>query len=136
MAKQIKPREFIREYSYELNFYDMETHEIRYGFPMTNEKVIPLRNEYRGSGEQCKPEECIWWQNYLDCKADDSLSPSVEKVDWSYTEPAHYECECGKEITINYDAEECEYCGKMHNLFGQELLPREQWGWCGDNEDY
>ncbi len=44
-------------------------------------------------------------------------------------------CECGKEIEL-YDAYlgacDCPYCGRWHNLFGQELTP-PPWN---DNEDY
>lgn len=39
-------------------------------------------------------------------------------------------CECGKEIFLQgtyMGASQCGYCGRWHNLFGQELLPPESW---------
>lgn len=53
----------------------------------------------------------------------------IEKT--SYWEWAKAICECGKEIYLKdtyWGAGQCEYCGRWHNLFGQELLPIEEWG--------
>lgn len=39
-------------------------------------------------------------------------------------------CECGRKIELvgNYmGASECPYCGRWHNLFGQELNPPRLW---------
>lgn len=44
--------------------------------------------------------------------------------------PAHGTCECGQEILLVSDymgACNCPNCGRWYNLFGQELLPPEQW---------
>lgn len=53
----------------------------------------------------------------------------VEYRRW-YTEPAHGICSCGAEVEL-YDqycgACSCENCGRWYNLFGQELLPPDQW---------
>lgn len=43
-------------------------------------------------------------------------------------------CECGKEIFLSgtyMGASQCKYCGRWHNLFGQELLPSELWDFTG-----
>ena len=51
-----------------------------------------------------------------------------------YSEPAHGLCDCGEEVYLYNQymgACECPGCGKWYNLFGQELLPPDQWG-----EDY
>ena len=46
-----------------------------------------------------------------------------------FREPAHGTCSCGREVFLYggyYGATACE-CGRWYNLFGQELLPPEQW---------
>lgn len=48
----------------------------------------------------------------------------------SYWQDARAICECGREIFLRdtyLGAGECRYCGRWHNLFGEELLPPEQW---------
>ena len=47
-----------------------------------------------------------------------------------YREPAHGICRCGEEVTLidEYMGScQCENCGQWYNLFGQELLPPNQW---------
>lgn len=44
-------------------------------------------------------------------------------------------CRCGTEVRIEYDETECENCGQLYNLFGQELRPRSQWEE-NDYDDY
>lgn len=49
---------------------------------------------------------------------------------YSYTEPAVGVCSCGEQITLDGDfdgAIQCPKCGQWYNLFGQELLPPDQW---------
>lgn len=123
MAQIISQRE--RQYSEitELNFYDKKTGEVCWGFPWKNGKIIPCD----ANGEPCSEAECTWWQNYLKVKDDDRYYSEVTKHTWTYVEPAHAICECGQEILLVHDAQECWNCGRLHNMFGQELLPREQW---------
>ena len=123
MAKLIKERERVATPRHELNFYTKDTNEVRFGFPITNGTIIPL-NFY---GEQCSESECYWWKNYLFAKANEDLYAKEEHYNTYGIEPAIALCECGKEIYLNYDAEECPYCGRLHNLSGQELLPRKYW---------
>jgi hypothetical protein len=43
---------------------------------------------------------------------------------------AHGKCKCGNDVELwnEYDgACQCQKCGQWYNLFGQELLPPEQW---------
>ena len=132
MAKIIKQRE--RKYHERvcLNFYEKDTNEIRFGFPVTNGTIIPLDE----NGNQCSEKECNWWNNYIKAKGFNSLYSVMETEKLYYTEPAVAICECGKEIALNYDAEECPHCGRLHNLFGQELRPRKYWNrdWDCDND--
>ena len=44
--------------------------------------------------------------------------------------PAEGICECGKTNRLEEDhlgACQCPYCGRWHNLFGEELEPPEKW---------
>lgn len=48
----------------------------------------------------------------------------------SYWQEARAICECGKEILLHdtyIGAGQCKYCGRWHNLAGQELKPPEYW---------
>lgn len=48
----------------------------------------------------------------------------------TFFEDALVRCECGKEITVApryYGADECPFCGRWHNLFGDQLLPPDEW---------
>lgn len=56
------------------------------------------------------------------------LPGKLEKLEWSYTEPAILKCDCGREVYLdNTLANSCE-CGREYSLFGQLLAPRSQWG--------
>lgn len=113
MAEIIRKREQKHKTEYAMNFYRKDTNEICFGFPMVDGKVVPLSDE--------------GMKNYLRVKEDESFYSEIEKTEVFWTEPAVAICECGNEITLNYDAEECSFCGRLHNLFGQELLPRNMW---------
>lgn len=63
-----------------------------------------------------------------------------EMIDCSYTyiEPAHGKCSCGEEIILECDYDgacQCPKCGRWYNLYGQELLPPDQWE-DDDPDDY
>lgn len=48
----------------------------------------------------------------------------------TYREPAHGTCVCGEEVYLIDEYQgacECPNCGRWYNLFGQELLPPDQW---------
>lgn len=129
MAKIIKPRERKTHTEFELCFRDIVTNEPFYGFPLIKGQIIPCKQgKDPNTYEPCSKEECPWWENYLKAQSDENLYCEIEKHTWSWHEPAVAICECGKEIRLNNDAEACEYCGRLHNLFGQELLPRKFWG--------
>jgi hypothetical protein len=134
MAKIIKQRERKTHTEYELCFYEKSTNEVVWGFPLLNGKgrdVVPCKQGKINTYEECTEEECTWWNNYIKAKEDETLYSEEEEKKWSWTEPAIAICECGKEISLDYDAQECEHCGRLHNILGQELLPRHMW-----EEDY
>lgn len=73
-------------------------------------------------------------RNYEWCMA----HPEEFETEWNrlrrwkntYREPAHGTCVCGEEVYLEDEymgACECQNCGRWYNLFGQELLPPEQW---------
>ena len=125
MATIIKERERKSYTKQEMNFYTKDTNEVRFEFPVVNGEVVPC--VYNDIEKPCSEEECTWWENYLFAKENDDLYGVIEEHTSYYTEPAIALCECGSEIYLNYDAEECPHCGRLHNLFGQELLPRHMW---------
>lgn len=128
MATIVKRREYKTCTLLELCFFEKETEEVRWGFPLVNGYVNPCKEgEEPNTYVPCPEEECTWWQNYVAAKENDALYSEVVTHKWGFYEPATAICECGKEIRLNYDAEPCEHCGRLHNLFGQELLPREMW---------
>ena len=130
MAQIIRERRRVTHTKHEVCFYEMATDEVRWAFPLLYGKgamVVPCREKGPNEYEACSEDECPWWKNYLRAKEDDSLYKREEEFSWTGTEPAVAICECGKEIALNYDAEECEHCGRLHNLFGQELRPRKYW---------
>ena len=128
MAKIIKQRERKTHISYDLNFYEKATNEVVWGFPLLNGKgTEPVPCTFDRKEKPCTEEECTWWGNYIKAKEDETLYSEEEKIEWSWVEPAIAICECGKEITLDYDAQECEHCGRLHNILGQELLPRHMW---------
>lgn len=55
----------------------------------------------------------------------------------SYRTPPTGVCECGERFELHdtyQGACECPGCGKWYNLFGQELLPPEEWNVEDPNE--
>lgn len=128
MAKIIKQSR--RKYYIEISlcFYRKDGNELSYGFLLINGKILPnKRGKEPNTYELCSEEECSWWKNYLYVKDNPDYYSMVTKDTMSWMEPAIAICECGKEIGIDFDASPCPYCGRLHNLFGQELLPKEMW---------
>ena len=72
-------------------------------------------------------------ENYASCMASPDKFVRFNEVvacRSTYQEPGHGTCRCGAEIQLwdqYYGACSCENCGRWYNLFGQSLLPPEQW---------
>lgn len=113
MAEIIKERERKSRVEVELNFYREDTGELCYGFPVVDGKVEPYTEE--------------GMKNYISLRENKDYYSVLEERTVSWIQPAVAICECGREIELSYDAEECPYCGRLHNLFGQQLLPRKYW---------
>jgi hypothetical protein len=39
------------------------------------------------------------------------------------------ECYCGETVFLSHDVNECEYCQRVYNAWGQELHRKETHGW-------
>ena len=127
MLKNYVGREYKEEIHFSLEFTDGEGSG--YSFPCDQAgNVFPLEYQCaRDNLQYCldHPEEFVDWKR-------------VEREVRKYTEPAHGTCSCGREVYLwdqYYGACECE-CGKWYNLFGQELLPPDQWELDPAEEEY
>lgn len=115
----------------EIYFYEKETNEIRWGFPITDGKVVPTDAD----GKPCSDASCEWWKNYLSACADDNLYSKVDTYENSYTEPAVGLCDCGNHVELTdqfYGSCECSKCGQWYNLFGQKCLSPDKQIKCQD----
>ena len=82
-----------------------------------------------GKEEFCCDEAKV---NYLYCLGHpkEYEDKGIVTLKISYWQDARAICECGKEIYLRdtyMGAGQCGYCGRWHNLFGQEILPPEEW---------
>ena len=127
MLKNYVGREHKKEIHFSLEFTD--GHGNGYSFPCDAAgNVFPL--EY-----QCARDNL---QYCLDHPEEFEVWKEVQREVRKYTEPAHGTCSCGREVYLwdqYYGACECE-CGKWYNLFGQELLPPDQWELDPAEEEY
>lgn len=73
------------------------------------------------------------WKNLQWCIENANRFVKVNELEvnkWRYRVPASGTCDCGNEIDLigyYYGATRCEKCGRWYNVFGQELLPPEDW---------
>jgi hypothetical protein len=128
MIKNYVQAEWKTHVEYELCFDD--GHNNGYGFPCdANGNVLPLEFEAAR-------------KNLAYCKAHpDKFVRAGEVVTYRnrYKEPAHGTCICGQDVELfdqYYGACECPKCGRWYNLFGQELLPPDQWETDPSEEEY
>lgn len=119
MLKNYTPKEYYTAISYELCFDDGCNNG--YGFPCDeNGKLLDGTNE-------CAME------NYKFCMENPNKFVRYNKVikheRRTWNDP-HGTCFCGNEVYLYNDYQgacQCEKCGRWYNLFGQELLPPDQW---------
>lgn len=118
MIKNYVPAEWRTHVEYELVYDD--GHNNGYGFPCNESgSVIDI------------PPEAI--ANLTWCmEHPDKFVRAGEIVTYRnrYREPAHGTCICGEEVSLSdqyYGACQCPNCGRWYNLFGQNLVPPDQW---------
>lgn len=118
MLKNYTPRKHKTAIKYELCFDD--GHNNGFGFPCDAQGNVPddLNQNAKDNLAFCLAHP----ENF-------KRFNKVVKYEWKYCEPARGTCTCGREVELwdeYYGACSCD-CGKWYNLFGQELLPPDQW---------
>lgn len=118
MLRDYQPSEYKTIVEYSLDFTD--EYGGGFSFPCdTNGELLPSLTQYAR-------------ENYARCLAhkDDFVVNGFVAHKRRVKENASGTCICGNRVELwnEYNgACECEQCGRWYNLFGQELLPPEQW---------
>jgi hypothetical protein len=120
MLQNIVRPEWVEKVDYEVAFDDGRNNG--FGFPCDESgKILPdLPNPAA-------------YENYKWCLEHPERFSRFNKVIRRvshYKEPAHGTCNCGEEVALINEylgACQCPKCGQWYNLFGQELLPPEEW---------
>ena len=128
MLKSYIPSEIKEIIEYELVFDD--GHNNGFGFPCDERgNVFPLEYEAARSNLKWCLENPDQFERY------NEVVRNRRKV----REPAHGTCACGREVYLvneYYGTCQCQKCGSWYNLFGQEMLPPEQWETDPSEEEY
>lgn len=122
MLKNIVRGEWEQDKSYELVFDD--GHNNGFGFPCDAQGNVNLTKITDAAFENLQfcmshPEKFVRFNEVV-----------VLKQFWK--EPDKGTCRCGQLVELvnqYHGACQCPKCGQWYNLFGQELLPPEKWGW-------
>lgn len=120
MLKIIKERELKEETYYTLEF-DYED-GCGFAFPCNKNGEVILNEYSKKSYDFCIKNK----KNFISIRI-------IEHHN-SYWESAIGKCSCGEKVFLQDEymgAFQCPKCGQWYNLFGQELLPPDQW-----EEDY
>lgn len=127
MLKNMIPRKRKTIIRFELVFDD--GHNSGFGFPCDEDGNLENLHECAKKNlEWCKahPEEFVRYNEVVAFRQ-------------SYTEPARGTCVCGATVILEdqyYGACQCPNCERWYNLFGQSLLPPDQWHNDPSEEDY
>ncbi len=125
MLKIVKEKEPFEDIHYELTFLLKEDPSGGLFFPCDKD----------GNIEQLNPAAQENYE-YALANPDKYLKPQVKKIIYRGTNPAEGICNCGERLLVENQymgAFECPSCGQWYNLFGQELLPPDEWN---DLDDY
>lgn len=120
--KDFKPSDFIEGVDYTVAFW-YEGHIGTWGYSFACDKegtLMPFNNQ--------DAEE-----NYRLCltgsvRGTKVIVGGLVEKSFKYKKPASGTCECGQRLSLPHFTNTCE-CGKDYNSSGQELAPRDQWGW-------
>ena len=129
MLKNLVNRESKKVVKYSLEFTD--GHGSGFSFPCNRNGDV-----FTAEMSECARENL---QFCLEHPEKFEVWNEVERWEHTYTEPAHGICTCGAEVYLYdeyYGACECENCGRWYNMFGQELLPPDQWEKDPSEEEY
>lgn len=120
MLKDIVESQWITDVTYSREFTRKDTSG--FSFPCDEHgNVFPF--EYEEA--QRNYERCLANESEFDLEFNE-----FRRWKNTYREPAHGTCVCGEEVYLINEymgACECPKCGRWYNLFGQELLPPDQW---------
>lgn len=121
MLRNYTPAEYRTAVDYELVFDD--GHNNGFGFPCDRDgKLLESMEQNPAAHEN--------YQFCLNHPERFERFNQVVKHERRVRDNAHGTCICGNELEL-YDqylgACQCEKCGRWYNLFGQELLPPDQW---------
>ena len=124
-------RELVRAHhttivEYELCFDD--GHNNGFGFPCDKNGTVNIQPEAAANLAWCMehPGKFVRFNE-------------VVRYEREYLEPGRGRCSCGTEVELfdqYYGACQCPNCGRWYNLFGQELLPPDQWECDPADEEY
>ena len=133
MLKDIIRGEYITDISYALEYmFDANS---GFSFPCDeNGKLIP---PIKGQPINPAALENLEWCRQHPEKFVRAGEVVVRRREWK--EPDRGTCICGETVTLEnqyYGACQCPKCGRWYNLFGQSLLPPEQWHMDPGEEEY
>ena len=123
MLKNMTKAEWITIHEYSIDFDTDDGGGFTFPCDETGKVLDSITDEAKTNYEWClqHPEKFVRFKEFKHFKR-------------QYKEPAHGTCKCGEVVELVNEymgACECPNCGQWYNLFGQELLPPEQW-----EEDY
>ena len=120
MLKIIRERELQVTKEYYIEFKYKDDPEAGFCFPATRHG----KPDFASMCDEAKA-------NYKACLTDPRLTEAeFTEHERTYRAPAIGQCRCGETIELEGDyggATCCPKCGQWYNLFGQELLPPDQW---------
>lgn len=126
MKTTIRPGKRVYQVRYEVNYDNLDVPGACFWFPCDPQGNI--------EESQLQPEHL---ETLRKCQNGTyNVGPArIEKVEWSYWEPAAIRCNCGRLVELSDPMTNTCKCGLLWNGCGQELAPRSQWFdecYCGD----
>ena len=133
MLKNMVRGEFKTDIRYQLTFDD--SNGCGFAFPCDIDgNIIPFTD-----GDPVSPaalENLEWCRQHPEKF---TRAGEIVEIRQSYREPNRGTCACGQTVELYdqfYGACQCPECGRWYNLFGQELLPPDQWETDPSEEEY
>ena len=120
----------LRQIAFDYSLCFDDGHRNGFSFPCDKNGKVIIKQENKAAQENYQwclehPEKFERF-NYL------------EKSVHSWREPDYGVCKCGETVYLQNEymgACKCPKCGQWYNLFGQELLPPDEWGMEYESDD-
>lgn len=106
-----------------INFKRISTGEVEWGFPLLNgpgANPVPCVKSSEGVYIPCQEDDCPWWSNYRRISEDTSFLMESETITRTYWEPPVLLCDCGEQMVLACNTQECRGCGKVYDRKGRE----------------